>query len=105
MKTRLRPLALALVLAASLAPSCASTEEAWSFGLTRSMLDVLPAPPPGARVPDGRDGRGASWMDEQPISNPVGDSLAVMGGILILVPLAFDVVLLPVAIVHDLWPE
>lgn len=108
-----------LIAALALCGACQAPEQRWAFGVTRSVLgavagtdQVADREAPPERDPDD------DWVGAYPFEEPKAPShvlyesrpveatddasgLATLLGLLVAVPLAIDVVLLPVALVHD----
>jgi len=80
--------ALALILALS-ASSCRTTEEPWSFSLTRSVYGG------GAGPEYGYDANLHGDIDNQ------GAAVGLL--VILLLPVAIDIVILPVTLTHDLY--
>jgi hypothetical protein len=90
----------------TLLTSCESLSEGWTYSITRSMLSGFEAGQVGeGRIPHGRAGY---WGDDETgsIEGLNGkEGLAVLLGVVILLPIALDTVLLPVTYTHDLVAE
>jgi hypothetical protein len=69
--------------------SCLSVDEQWSFAVT------------GTVWPEVFSGEGLSFVDSETTPGEA-EALAWIGAIIIVAPLAIDLVLLPITVPHDL---
>ena len=72
--------------------SCVSADENWAFWTTRAIWSDVDFSDPG-QVPKGLESS----------NGQSGEALAVFGALLVGVPLAIDLALLPITLPHDLF--
>lgn len=85
-------------------PGCASSKGDWAFAITRGAWGSGPPIEDLEPIPEGRSGGAhADYYDSVPFEARNGSAdFAVVFAVLILLPIAIDVALLPVTLTHDL---
>jgi len=93
----------AVALAAALGSSCAAGQP-WAFACTRSFMGHVSGDADSAPIPAGHSGdaEDAPWSAVPFEARNGAEAFAALTAMCCLLPLALDVVFLPVTLTHDL---